>query len=368
MKTAVIIIPTYNEADNIERLIKAIMQITDAITSWSFKIVVVDSKSPDKTADIVTSIRKTSPSVYLLETEKEGIGKAYSRGFVYALEKLKPDVLFEMDADFSHDPKSIPQFIKKLESGADFVIGSRYMKGGSIPKDWGIDRKIFSVLGNVIVRLGFMKLSITDWTGGYRAMRADLASQSIKHVDKYTGYVFQIALLDFAVKQHARIAEVPIKFTDRKYGVSKINSGHYIQNIFTYIFNNSSFVKYIMVGGVGFILDFGILYLLYRLAGWPIWLSQLCSAECAILSNFTLNNFWAFSHKREAGIHNFFKNLGKFHGVSMGSLIIQTASITAYEHFWGDTYVFLFKMGVIFLIIIPYSYVLYNRVIWKKKK
>lgn len=368
MKKAIIVIPTYNEADNIKRLIEAVHDVVETIKDWDFQILVVDSKSPDGTSSLVKSIQKTLKFVHLLETEKEGIGKAYSRGFTYALEKYKPDVLFEMDADFSHDPKSIPNFCKKIDAGADLVIGSRYMKGGSIPKDWGFDRKIFSILGNVVVRLGFMKLSITDWTGGYRAIRAGLIEKSISHVDKYTGYVFQIALLDFAVKEHAKIAETPIKFTDRKYGVSKINTGHYIQNIFSYIFNHSSFVKYVMVGGVGFILDFGVLYLLYRVAGWPIWLSQLISAECAILSNFTLNNYWAFSHKRQPGASRFIKNLLKFHGVSAGSLIIQTVSITAYEYFRGDSGVFIFKMLVIFCVIIPYSYILYNRVIWRKKK
>ena len=368
MKTAVIVIPTYNEADNITRLIDAVCDTVKTIDGWDFKLLVVDSKSPDKTADIVKSIQKTNKAVYLLDTEKEGIGKAYTRGFQHALEKFKPDVLFEMDADYSHDPKALPSFIRKIDAGADMVIGSRYTKGGSIPKDWGLDRKIFSVMGNLIVRAGFLKLSITDWTGGYRAIRANLVAASIHHVNRYTGYVFQIALLDFAVKHGAKIAEVPIKFTDRKYGVSKINSGHYIQNIFTYIFQHSTFVKYVITGGMGFLLDFGILYTLYRVMGWPIWLSQMISAETAILSNFTFNNFWAFSHKREAGRRRFLKNIVKFHGVSAGSLIIQTSAVTIYEYFFGDPGVFVFKFFVIAFIILPYSYILYNRVIWKKKK
>lgn len=368
MKRAVIIIPTFNEADNMERLVAAIFENVNEIKGWEFKIVVVDSNSPDHTADVVKSIQKTNKSVYLLETEKEGLGIAYIRGFDYALDKLSPDILFEMDADHSHDPKVLPQFIKKIEAGADFVIGSRYRKGGSIPKDWGFDRKLFSITGNLIIRFGFMKPRVTDWTSGYRAIKADLIRASERHVEKYTGYVFQVAILDFAIKHNARVAEVPIKFTDRKYGVSKINSGQYIRNILLYVFSHSSFIKYVMTGGIGFVLDFGILYLLYRVAGWPIWLSQLISAESAILSNFTFNNFWAFSHKREAGKRRFLKNLVKFHGVSVGSLIIQTTAITLYEYVWGDNGVFLFKVAIIFIIIIPYSYILYNRVVWKKKK
>lgn len=368
MKKAVIIIPTYNEADNVKRLIDAIFINVDPIKNWEFQIVVVDSTSPDNTADVVKSVLKTNKSVFLLETEKEGLGKAYIRGFEYALEKLNPDILFEMDADYSHDPRVLPQFIKKIEAGADFVIGSRYRRGGSIPKDWGFDRKLFSVVGNLIIRFGFMKLRVTDWTSGFRAIRADIIRASKRHVEKYTGYVFQVAILDFAIKHHASVAEVPIKFTDRTYGVSKINSGQYIRNTLWYVFTNSSFIKYVITGGIGFFLDFGVLYLLYRIVGWPIWLSQLISAECAILSNFTFNNFWAFSHKRETGKRSFLRNITKFHGVAAGSLVIQTTSITLYEYFWGDTYVFLFKVCIIFVVIIPYSYILYNRVIWKKKK
>lgn len=368
MKKAVIIVPTYNEADNIKRVIEGIFENVASIKDWEFQIVVVDSNSPDGTAGVVKSVQKSNKSVFLLETEKEGLGKAYIRGFDYALDNLLPDLLFEMDADYSHDPKVLPQFIKKIEAGADFVIGSRYRRGGSIPKDWGIDRKIFSILGNLIIRFGFMKLRITDWTSGYRAIKADIIRESEQHVEKYTGYVFQIAILDFAIKSHANIAEVPIKFTDRKYGVSKINSGQYIRNILLYVFTHSSFIKFVITGGIGFFLDFGILYLLYRVAGWPIWLSQLLSAEAAILSNFTFNNFWSFSYKRQAGKKRFLKNLFKFHGVSAGSLIMQTTAITIYEYFWGDNYVFLFKVFMIFIIIIPYSYILYNRVVWKQKK
>lgn len=368
MKKAVIVIPTYNEAENIKRLTETIFDVVKPLKDWQFEIVIVDSNSPDRTADIVKSLQKTNKAVHLVETAKEGLGKAYIRGFDYALDTLLPDVLFEMDADYSHDPKVIPHFIKKIEAGADFVIGSRYRKGGSIPKDWGIDRKIFSVIGNLIIRLGFMKLKVTDWTSGYRAIKADIVRESEQHVEKFTGYVFQVAILDYAIKNHAVVAEVPIRFTDRKYGVSKINSGQYISNTLWYVFTHSSFIKFVITGGIGFFLDFAILYLLYRVVGWPIWLSQLLSAESAVLSNFMFNNFWSFSYKRQAGKRRFLKNLIKFHGVSTGSLLMQTTAITAYEFFFGDNYVFVFKVFMIFVVIIPYSYILYNRVVWKQKK
>ena len=160
MRKAVIVLPTYNEAGSIEDITKRIFDATSNIPNWSVEILVVDSSSPDKTGEIVKRMQKTYKGLHLLETPKEGLGKAYMRGFEYATETIKTFVIFEMDADGQHDPKEIPNFLKQIEQGADFVIGSRYIKGGSIPKEWGIDRKFFSVFGNWIIRLGFMKQNI----------------------------------------------------------------------------------------------------------------------------------------------------------------------------------------------------------------
>lgn len=369
MKHATLVIPTYNEADNIEKHIHSIRAISDKTPDWLLDILVVDSTSPDGTSDVVKKLQKKDSHLHLLMTPKEGLGRAYMQGFNYALDKLHPEVLFEMDADFSHDPTAIPHFLQKIENGAEFVIGSRYIKGGSIPSDWALRRKLFSVLGNIIIRLGFMKIRITDWTSGYRAIRAQLVRSALPHVGQYTGYVFQIALLDHAIKNHAHIAEVPIKFTDRKYGVSKINSGQYIQNTLWYVFTHSSFVKYVIVGATGFVLDFGILYLLYKKAGFNISLAQAISAEVAIFSNFMFNNFWSFKHKKiDNTLRSFLKSFGKFNSVALGSLIIQTVAITIFHYYQGDQYIFLFKVVVLVTIIIPYSYYLYNRVVWKPTK
>ncbi len=366
MKTAVIVIPTYNESSTVEKLIHAISDTVRPIQGWVFDILVVDSDSPDGTGKIIQKIAKSEKNVHLLSTRKEGLGKAYVEGFTYALKNFEPDVLFEMDADFSHDPAHIPAFAAAIDNGSDFVIGSRYSKGGSIPKDWGIDRKIFSVLGNLIIRFGFMKLSISDWTSGYRAIKSNLVRECLTYIDKYSGYVFQIAILDRAIKNHARVSEVPIHFLDREHGVSKINSGQYIRNTLWYVYTNSSFIRYIIVGGIGFVLDFGILYVLYRKMGFPIWLGQMISAESAIVSNFILNNYWSFSHKQiEAGSGGFLKSFFKFNGVALGSLIIQTVSLTLFEMFAGHEHVFIFKAIVLIIVIIPYSYILYNKVVWK---
>src|SRR3990167_3133260 len=148
MRKAVIILPTYNEVKNINNVIEKIFQVTKDIKNWDMHVVVVDSASPDKTNDIVSELSKNNKNLHLLKTNKEGLGKAYIEGFKYTIEILKPFIVFEMDADLSHNPQDIPKFLNKIEKGADFVIGSRYRKGGSIPEDWGIERKFLSVVGN----------------------------------------------------------------------------------------------------------------------------------------------------------------------------------------------------------------------------
>lgn len=371
MKKAVIVVPTYNEAENAPQLIEKIFNIAKEVKGWEIHLVFVDSHSTDNTGKIVEKLTNTYPRLHIIHTKKEGLGKAYLEGFETSLEKLKPDVLFEMDADFSHDPHMIPLFLKKIDEGADFVIGSRYRKGGSIPKDWALKRKLFSVIGNLIIRLGFMKLSITDWTSGYRAIRADMVRDTLDQISQYTGYVFQVAILDNAIKKHARIAEIPIQFTDRKYGESKINSGQYIQNILRYVLLHSTFIKYVIVGVSGFVIDFGVSYLLIEIVHehFPVWIATIISAELAIIWNFFWNNYWSFSHKKvshESSV--FMKSLLKFNSVAVGSILIQSTLVELATRIFGRDAWMIAKVLILGFIIIPYSYILYNKVIWKNKK
>lgn len=369
MRKAVIILPTYNEEGNIKSLISEIFKVVKTVVNWEIHILVVDSKSTDKTIEEVKSLLKKFPDyLHLLITEKEGLGKAYIRGFNYALEQLSAFVVFEMDADWSHDPKDIPFFLKKIESGADFVIGSRYMKDGSIPQDWGIHRKIFSILGNLIVRFGFMRLKITEWTNGYRAIKAWVIKQVLPNLNQYSGYVFQVAFIDKAYNLGANIQHIPIVFKDRKRGVSKINSVQYIFQTLIYVFIKSPFIKFVIVGLIGFGIDFGISYLLIEKVGWAIWLSTLASTETAIISNFTLNNFWSFKHKKLE--HNPFSYLLafiKFNLVSSGSIIIQMVGIQLLAVIFGNKLWIFYKIFIIAFVIVPYSYIFYNKFIWKEK-
>lgn len=368
MRKAIIVIPTYNESKNIEKLIEQIYENTKTINNWEFGILIVDSESPDKTEEVIKRLQLKYPELYMISTKKEGLGKAYMNGFQYAINHFQPYVLFEMDADLSHDPTKIPEFLKLIENGADFVLGSRYIKGGSIPADWGLQRKLFSIVGNLIVRFGFMKLKVTDWTTGYRAIKVWIIKSALHHVKSYSGYVFQIAMLDFAIKKNAIIKEVPFHFVDRKYGVSKINSGQYIVQILTYVFTNSSFIKFVIVGFIGFFIDFGISYLMIEKVKASVWFATIIATESAIIMNFILNNFWSFSYKQiQGGLISYIFNFFKFNFVSAGSIIIQTLGMTILTATVGKQYWYIYKVLIIAFIIIPYSYILYNKVVWKEK-
>jgi len=377
MRKAAIVLPTYNESKNIKKIIDLIFDVAQGITNWELHVAVVDSSSPDKTAEIVKDLMKKYKNLHLIETRKEGLGKAYIEGFQFIISKIKPYVLFEMDADLSHDPKELPNFLRKIELGADLVVGSRYIQGGSIPSNWAVHRKIYSIIANMFIRFGFMKLRVTDWTNGYRAIRLWVIRKSMNPIQNYTGYVFQIALLDNALKNGAQITEIPIKFVDRTEGESKINSGQYISDIILYILQHSSFLKFCIVGGTGFLVDFAFAYTFIHFLSIPKVLANMMSAEIAIISNFFFNNYWSFAHKKIDPSGSLLKSILKFNLVSSGSIVIQGVGMWLALTLLGDhamTVVgfnfhswILYKVVVILFIIIPYSYVLYNRFVWKEK-
>ena len=171
----VVILPTYNEKGNIERLIPVLEEeIFPKIKNHAMHILVADDNSPDGTADEVRKLIKKYANIHLSVGEKKGLGAAYVRAMTYAIEQMKADVMFEMDADFFHDPHKIPEFLQKIDKEYDLVVGTRYSGGGSIPKNWGLHRKLFSVFGNLIVRTILTRFWIHDWTGGFRALKKEV--------------------------------------------------------------------------------------------------------------------------------------------------------------------------------------------------
>lgn len=218
-----IVLPTYNEAENIEDFLTAVYQVIPEIGDFNINTLIVDDKSPDGTAEIVKRLQNLNKSIHLLENNTRGLGNAYKAGFKYAIDNLNPDVLIEMDSDFSHNPQKLKEILPPIKNGYDFVIGSRYIKGGSIPKNWALIRKLNSKYGNIFARFIAGLMQVKDCTSGFRAIKVDFIKQiDLEHLN-VNGYAFQMNILFECVKLGAKTYEIPIDFIDRVKGKSKLS-------------------------------------------------------------------------------------------------------------------------------------------------
>ncbi len=370
----VVIIPTYNEKGNIEKLIPILEEkIFPTIKKHSMCILIADDNSPDGTIDSVREFMKKWENIDINIGEKKGLGAAYVRAMSYAVEKMNADVMFEMDADFFHDPEKIPEFIKEIEEGYDMVIGTRYSNGGSIPSNWGIDRKIYSVAGNMLVRSILMRFSIHDWTGGYRALKKAVFLKEKNSLQQFTGYTFQVAFLHKAVQDGFKVAEVPFDAVDRTYGRSKFAPLEYIFNLLKYVIVArikelvfGKFGKFLVVGGFGFVINTVALRLLVEKAHFAPESANLVGAAIAIFSNFNLNNLWTFKDTKFASITMYLLKLVQFYATSaFGVIVIQTGTIALGDKLFGKQLYFLYYIFGTGLLLI-WNFTIYNLVIWKK--
>ena len=225
MKT-LIIIPTYNEAENLQPLLEQIFSyVADT------DLLIVDDNSPDGTGDLAEQLCCQDPRIHVMHREgKLGLGTAYIAGFKYAIAHGY-DAAFEMDADFSHDPKYLPDFLREIEH-ADLVIGSRYIDGGGTP-NWSLLRKFISGGGNIFARF-VLSLPIKDCTAGYRCYRREVLENIDLDSVKSQGYAFQVEMANRVLQQGYKIVETPIIFMDRRVGKSKMSRKIFIEG-FLYV-------------------------------------------------------------------------------------------------------------------------------------
>jgi len=215
----VVVLPTYNERENLERIADAILTAVPEAT-----LLVVDDSSPDGTGTLADTMAAREPRLHVLHrTAKEGLGAAYREGFRWAVARSETRAIVQMDADFSHDPGDLPRLLAPLMTGSDLVLGTRYMPGGRTV-GWPLRRKLISRAGTTFARVVLL-LPYRDLTGGFKAWRRELLEAIRLREANASGYGFQIETTWWAHRRHAVITQVPIIFRERVAGSSKMSGG-----------------------------------------------------------------------------------------------------------------------------------------------
>ncbi|MFC1722348.1 glycosyltransferase [Patescibacteria group bacterium] len=368
----VVVIPTYNEAENIAKLIPAIDDQFKKYSQHEFIVLVVDGNSPDGTGVVVEDFYEKYPYVQLLlEEKKAGLGAAYMYGFKFAMDKLEADIVIEMDADFQHDPKDLPKLIGAIDDGYDYVLGSRYISGGSIPEEWASYRKLLSIGGSLFSKLMLGIYTVNDFTTGFKATRVKgfLDQLNLDEINS-AGFAYKIDLLYKIFKQGAKIKEVPISFGLRDRGDSKMEKDNFMDSLRVVtairIGESLSFIKFLFVGFVGLFVDSGLFGLL-RLTFLSSSISSAVSGLIAMTTTFTLNNLWSFNDRKLSGVGSIAKNFLVYFIFSYVPIIFRSWLINFSVAKFGDTTLVAFSAFFIGVLVgLIWNYTVYSRIIWKK--
>jgi len=396
MDKIVIVMPTYNEAENIGRMIdelfeKEFPQITDA----EMHLLIVDDHSPDGTGKVVEEKRTKYPNLHLLSKEKEGLGWAYVKGMRYAMEKLSADAVMEMDADFQHPPRFVKDMVRAYRQGADYAIGSRYIPGGSVPKQWALSRKAVSFFGNLFIRLVLLKPSIHDLTTGFRLARVKgvLDKIELENLMELTRFAYKVDLLYQCLKNSKKVVEVPLEFAPRTKEKSKFNPKEMVSTfkvaIILGIKDKQRFIKFGTVGFVGYLVNSIALELfsgirltsilgsyftslegtILAIAAEPSAWAAAFAAELAIINNFVFNNIWTFKEVKITNPLQLVNKFLQFNLASVGAIGIQFVVIGGMVLSLGDTRL-IRQLGILAAmpLVLSFNYTMYNLFIWRTWK
>ncbi len=393
MDKVVIVIPTYNEVEGTRKMIPALAEFFSTVKDFDMQLLYADDTSPDGTYKVVQQFQSKYKWLHLLlNKEKVGIGGAYVKAFEYARDELKADYILEFDGDFQHRIEDIPNFLGAIKQNPDLVIGSRYVKGGTIPSEWGFKRKFFSVVGNWICRIGFLMPRIHDFTTGFKLTKVDGGLDKVPLHNLYSNsFAYKIQMTAEIASKGGKVVEVPIVFKPRNQGESKLiknELGDFIRVIILFQIHNPKirkFMKFATVGFIGYLVNAISLELFSRmgftlslasnfpdslpLLGEPSAWAAAFAAEVAIINNFTLNNLWTFKSQKISGVVKTLKKFLQFNLSSIGAIIIQFIVIGLMVTFFGDT-ALIRQLGVLVSLplVLTYNYTMYNVFIWKKKK
>lgn len=370
----VIVMPAWNEEGNVKRMIEELTAKEFPKIKAEMHLLVVGNHSKDKTDEIVIESAKNYPNVHFIQQgDKPGLGWAYINGMKYAINQLKADGILEMDADFQHPPRFIKPMVDAFLAGADYCIGSRYIKGGSVPREWAASRKAVSFFGNLFIRLVLFKPGIHDLTTGFRLARVKgvLDKIDLNNLMEPTRFAYKVDLLYQCIKNSKKVVEVPLEFAPRAEEQSKFNPKEMIATfkvaVILGIKDKIKFIKFGTVGFAGFLVNF-IFLRICRKIGLPEVAAWFVSTEAAIVNNYIFNNIWTFKEAKIAGLKNTVIKFFQFNLTSAGALAIQSIFGPLGVKLIGVKYDWLVLAFVVVFLVLPYNYIMYNLVIWKTWK
>ena len=372
MDKVVIVMPTFNEAENIEPMIEELLgNEFPKIDRAEMHLLVVDASSPDGTGKIVEEKMKKYENLHLLSKEKGGLGADYVAGFKYAVDKLSADAVMEMDADFQHPPRFVKPMVDAYLAGGEYVIGSRYIPGGSVPKEWALTRRMVSFFGNLFIRIVLLKPKIHDLTTGFTKVKGVLDKIDLDNIMEPRRFAYKVDLLYQSIKNAKKVVEVPLQFAPRTKEQSKFDTKEMIATfkvaIILGIKDKMRFIRFGTVGFLGYVVNASTLWLFTRW-NFPGPLAWGLSTELAIINNFIFNNIWTFKSQKITGGGNVFKKFIQFNGTSLGALLIQTVVGSISDALVGSDKRQYALPFIILLMVLPYNYFMYNAVIWKTWK
>ena len=291
----VVVVPTYNERGTIEPLIAGLREAFARIPQHEGAILIVDDSSPDGTGDAVRELQQRMPDLHLLSGQKQGLGVAYARGLQHALHELGAHAVVHMDADFSHDPADLPRLIARIEDGYDLVVGTRYMDGGGVSDDWGVMRRLVSRAANFGARVIAGISQLHDCTNGYRAYRASVLA-SVDFSQAPRGYAILTYLAYQSLAAGARVAEVPVMFSNRAHGTSKLRAEdmrEFFLNAWWIRYDRRErFLRYAKGGLSSVAANIGAVALFYYALGLPAVAASALAIEVSLLFSIGWRSAW----------------------------------------------------------------------------
>ncbi len=354
MRKVVVVLPTFNEKDNIEKFTNEVLAQEKNLSGYRVEVLIVDSHSPDGTGDIAKKMAARNPRIHFLSVGK-GLGVALIEGHKYSIKHLKPDVMAQLDADGQVEVAIIPKLVKTIDEGYDLAIGSRFVEGGK--NNLSLSRQIFSAGSSFVSRVIMGPWSVKEFGNSARAFTPELFRKiNLERLPwKEKTFIIQPAFLNEAIIAGAKYKEIPLVFKNRAEGYSKNKIINYSYDVFTYAIDArlnkwginfpffkatrraKTLIKFAIVGFTGTLIDFAFYKFFIWNFGLPPATSKGFSTEIAILSNFTFNNIWTFRHRKTS--KNLWQRFVSFQLVSLVGLGIAVIIVKVLDSTFGNGFI-----------------------------